>query len=596
MSSVLVNDKSITESRILIVDDDPPILNMISHYIKDNGYIVETADSGQDALNKLESSQAFDLVVLDVMMPDITGLDVLKTVRKSKSFFELPILILSALTDTKDIVTGLNCGANDYMTKPTKKIELLARIHNLISLKQVYDTALTNEQLASHRSHYDELTGLPNRSLLNKNMRDLITLANISDTSIALYFINIDGFKTINDSLGYAIGDIFLKESGWRLKKTLSPNDFLARIHSDVFALLERNIDPNDSNIIEEHANNIRELMGEDIVINQYSLKLSASVGISVYPNDSQTVDDLFRHADAALNVAKHQGGNKIKFCDPTILSKAATRLNIKSMLRKALDNEEFIIYYQPQLDIGTNTVIGAEALIRWNHPEGGLISPAKFIPVAEETGIIVPMSEWIIENVAKQTKLWESKGLPEVKIGINLSPIQFQASNLTSYIKGVVDRVGLDPKLLDLEITESAIMSNLDQAIKTLNELRDLGFYLSLDDFGTGYSSLNYLKRFPVHTLKIDQSFVSDLGFDSQNSAIVSTIIKLAHNLNLRVIAEGVETPEQLKYLTQNYCNEIQGFILSKPIPLEDFELLLNNKTVATGFIFDLQKGHIYD
>jgi diguanylate cyclase (GGDEF)-like protein len=533
---------------------------------------VEIAGGGLEAINKIESDSPFDLVILDIMMPDMSGLDVCSQIRSMYNSFECPILFLSALSEADEIVTGLNMGANDYITKPFNDIELLARVKNLTSLKYIYDVALTNERLASHRSHHDDLTGLPNKSLLNIKLLDFITIANIRDTAIALYFINLDSFKSINESLGNAVGDIYLREVGKRIQEAIRPGDFLAHLHSDVFAVVQKDLEPNTLSIIESFGNHLRQTLAEPITINQYKLKLTASIGISVFPHDAQIVDDLLRHADTALNAAKQRGGNTVQMADRRLTSLAATRLNMETMLRNALEREEFLLCYQPQMSIVDHQVTGAEALVRWKHPDGGVIPPGKFIPVAEESGLIIPLSEWILEKTARQTKRWLEMGLPKLKIGVNLSAVHFRIDSLSKDLESLVSKLNLDPGSLDLEITESAIMSNLDKAIKHLNELREIGFHLSLDDFGTGYSSLSYLRRFPVHTLKIDQSFIQDVDQDEQNAAIVSTIINLAHSLNLNVIAEGVETKKQLEYLTNTFCNEIQGFVLSRPIASEEF------------------------
>ncbi|NOZ74312.1 MAG: EAL domain-containing protein [FCB group bacterium] len=572
MSPLSIQKKSKADTRILVVDDDLPIRQLLKKLLESEGYRVTLADGGRKALELIDMNSSFDVVILDIMMPDLSGLEVCSQIRTSLNSFECPILFLSALTDTEEIANGLNLGANDYITKPFQDIELLARVNNLASLRYIYEIALANERMVTHKSHHDELTGLPNKSLLNIKLLDLITIANIKETAIALYLINLDGFKSINDSLGHTVGDIFLREVGRRLQEEISTNDFLAHIHADEFAVVQKDLNPEKLTTINSFANHLRMILAEPITINQYDLKLTASIGISIFPHDSQIVDDLLRHADTALNAAKERGGNTVQLVDNKLTAMAAIRLNMETMLRKALEQEEFLLYYQPQMSVAHHRVTGAEALIRWQHPDGGLIPPGKFIPVAEESGLIIPMSEWILEKTARQTKRWQELGLPELKIGVNLSPVHFRLDTLSKDMDSLVSRLNLSPSSLDLEITESAIMSNLDRAIRILNELREIGFNLSLDDFGTGYSSLSYLRRFPVHTLKIDQSFIRDVDQDEQNAAIVSTIINLAHSLNLNVIAEGVETESQLDYLTNTFCNEIQGFVLSRPVPVEKF------------------------
>ncbi|RMF08599.1 MAG: EAL domain-containing response regulator [Candidatus Neomarinimicrobiota bacterium] len=564
--------KAPRDIRILVVDDDPSIRKLVRLYLSDEGYQIHEAPGGVDTLELLETDSDWDLIILDIMMPDLDGRTVCAKIRERFHPFQLPILFLSALSEVEEIAEGLHTGANDYITKPFSKVELSARVKNLASLKYLYDLAVTHEQMAIHRSHHDELTGLPNKALLTIKLLDFLTIANIKGTALALYLINLDSFKSINDSLGHAVGDIYLKEISRVLNQTMTKADFLAHIHGDEFAVVRKDLHPDRLEEVEFFGQRLQHAVAQPISINQYTLQLTASVGVSVFPKDAQIVDDLLRNADTALMAAKKRGGNTVQLVDQQLTTMAATRLNMETMLRRALDQEEFLLYYQPQMSILDRRVSGAEALIRWQHPDGGLIPPGKFIPVAEESGLIIPMSEWILEKTARQIKHWQKMKLPPLKIGVNLSPVHFRIDNLAKSLDQLVSKLNLDPSIMDLEITESAIMSNLERAIQILNELREIGFNLSLDDFGTGYSSLSYLRRFPIHTLKIDQSFIRDLDQDEQNAAIVSTIINLAHSLDLKVIAEGVETENQLQYLTNTFCNEIQGFVLSRPIPAEQF------------------------
>ena len=385
---------------------------------------------------------------------------------------------------------------------------------------------------------------------------------------MAVMFIDLDRFKNINDTLGHTIGDKLLQSFAERLTTCLRPGDTLARWGGDEFTVLLPQISSTEdaTNV----GQRILDILKPAFHLGEIELHISTSIGIAIYPQDGEDAPTLLRNADAALYRTKERGRNNYHLYSPNMTSKASVYLRLENLLHHGLDREEFLLYYQPQINIKTGYVGGMEALIRWEHPEIGLVSPGKFIPLAEETGLIVPIGEWVLKTACAQNKAWQLAGLPPLRIAINLSARQFQQSNLVSMVAKVLSETKLNPNYLELEITETTIMQNVEFAREALQEFQKMGVHISMDDFGTGYSSLGYLKKFPFDTLKIDQSFVRDLGDNLEDTAIISAIIALGRGLNLRVIAEGVEMQHQLDLLKSLQCDEMQGYWFSRPLNTE--------------------------
>lgn len=384
-------------------------------------------------------------------------------------------------------------------------------------------------------------------------------------------FIDIDHFKLINDTLGHEIGDMLLKEIAKRLAGCVRKGDTLARLGGDEFIII---LEDAHSDTAAEVAEAINETLSSKFFINGYELFTSASIGISFYPDHGENVDTLIKSADMAMYVAKTNGKNNYQYFAPIMNDKAQRIMEIDNGLREAFDRNEFELYYQSKLGLNTGAIMGVEALIRWRHPELAQISPAEFIPIAEENGMIGVIGEWVLQAACRQCKEWQKAGYPAIRVSVNVSTLQFRQQELVTTIQRVLDETELDPSYLELEITESVMQD--EETIKIIMELKAKGIYISIDDFGTGYSSLSYLKRLPIDALKIDKSFIHDIYIDPTNAAIVTTIITLAKSLNLKVIAEGVETNEQLKFLKQHNCDEIQGYLIGKPVPSEQFETML--------------------
>ncbi len=419
-------------------------------------------------------------------------------------------------------------------------------------------------------AYHDALTGLPNRARLYTLLRQALLEAQRNRTHGAILFIDLDRFKQINDSLGHAYGDILLKEVAGRLAASLRSEDIVARIGGDEFVVALVDIAKHeDASVV---AQKILANLVPPIMADGHELQASASIGISIYPDDGDDAETLIKNADIAMYRAKqgetHEG---YMFFSPDMNRRALERLKLENNLRRALERDELVLHYQPQLNLQNGKIVGAEVLLRWNHSGHGMIPPATFIPLAEETGLIVPIGEWILETVCARNKEWQNAGLPIVKLAVNISAKQFRPA-LPRMVAEILARHGLDARFLELEITESMIMQNVEGVIAMMDNFQLLGISLSLDDFGTGYSSLNYLKRFPIDKLKIDQSFVRGVTKDADDEAITKAIINLSRNLGLRVIAEGVETEEQLAFLKSFGCEEIQGYYYSRPLPEDDF------------------------
>lgn len=430
------------------------------------------------------------------------------------------------------------------------------------------------EETIRYMAYYDPLTDLPNRTLLNDRLTLALANARRSGDTVAMLFLDLDNFKTINDTLGHIVGDQLLQAVAERLRGCLREGDTIARLGGDEFTLLL----PRISHVEDaaKTAQKVIDALKEPFDFNGRELHVTTSIGIALYPNDGEDVLTLLKNADTALYRAKEQGRNNYQLYAPAMNSSALERLYLESSMRKALERGEFALHYQPQVNLNTGKIVGMEALVRWQHPEFGLILPAEFIPIAEETGLILPIGEWVLNTACKRGRAWQDAGYQDIRVAVNLSARQFQQRDLIGVVKQALDESGLDPNYLELEITESAIMKDADAAVSILHKLKEIGIKVAIDDFGTGYSSLSYLKRFPIDILKIDQSFVRDITIDPDDAAIAKAIITLAHSLGLTALAEGVENVEQVEFLRSLKCDGVQGYLFSCPVPAEEATELL--------------------
>ncbi len=438
------------------------------------------------------------------------------------------------------------------------------------------------QQRLEFQANYDTLTHLPNRNLLSDRLAHAIARAGRNEFTFAVLFLDLDRFKTVNDGLGHPIGDHLLRAVATRLKSCVRDEDTVARLGGDEFVIvLEYLPRPELAGTVAGH---VLKALQPAFKVEGYEFFVTASVGISLFPKDGEDVESLLKNADTAMYHAKERGRANYQFYAEDMNARSVERLVLENNLRYALERDELEIYYQPQADLKSRKLIGLEALLRWNHPQLGMVSPADFIPLAEETGLIVPMGEWVLRTVCVQLKDWLNQGLPHISISVNLSPRQFIQANLPELIAGILNETDLNPTHLELEITEGLLMQDVESAIETLRILKQMQLQLSIDDFGTGYSSLSYLKRFPLDRLKIDKSFVQDITTDPDDAAIALAVISMAHSLRLKVIAEGVETEGQLDFLRRQDCDEIQGYYLSRPLPAAEITTWLRAHAELTA------------
>lgn len=431
-----------------------------------------------------------------------------------------------------------------------------------------------HEAAIQFQATHDALTGLPNRTLLYDRLEQAVLQAHRHGNILGVVFFDLDQFKYVNDSLGHQVGDRLLKTVAGRLKSCIRHADTVARLGGDEFVLLLA--DQSGEEAVTHALQRILATVAAPWFVNGTELQITCSMGVSLCPADAIDADTLLKHADAAMFRAKQSGRNNFQFFAAEMNSAVNGRLEMMSSLRRALANGEFTLHYQPKVRLATGSIIGAEALIRWRTPDGNMISPAQFIPVAEESGLIIPLGEWVLRTACAQAFAWQKAGHAPIPVSVNLSPLQLERGNVVDMVTRILSETGLAPEYLELEITESVVMREVEKSFAILEQLKALGVKISIDDFGTGYSSLSYLRRFPVNTLKIDQSFVRNIVSDPNNAGIVKAIISLGHTLNLNVLAEGVETEEEYRFLLENRCDEMQGYFLSKPVAQDAFVRML--------------------
>jgi diguanylate cyclase (GGDEF)-like protein/PAS domain S-box-containing protein len=442
-------------------------------------------------------------------------------------------------------------------------------------------TDITSRKLAerriTHVAQHDVLTGLPNRSLLQDRLGQAVAYSMRCAHPVWVMLIDLDRFKFVNDSMGHKAGDVLLMTVAARLRGALRDTDTVARLSGDEFVVILT--EHEDQKLSVDVVQRLMDSVAQPVLLGSTEFFVTCSIGVAVFPTDGAPAESLIEHADIAMYRAKKLGRNNFQFYTPAMNEEAMERVRIESALRNALERNEFVLHYQPQVDLASGEIVGMEALIRWQHPEMGMVAPNRFIGVAEETGLIVQIGAWVLREACRQNQAWQQAGLGKLCVAVNLSARQFGAANLIADIRAVLAETGLAPRCLEIELTESLFMSDVTLAVELLHAMKALGINLSIDDFGTGYSSLSYLSRFPIDVLKIDRSFVAEITRDSNDAAIVASIIALAHNLKLAVIAEGVETEEQLDYLRRHGCDEMQGYYFSRPLPGAEFEALLRQQ-----------------
>jgi diguanylate cyclase (GGDEF)-like protein/PAS domain S-box-containing protein len=503
--------------------------------------------------------------------------------RKDGSSFPIEIM-LSPLESAEGIL--VTAAIRNITTRKNAEALLMQKVEELNrSNEELAESAYAARTMArqmTHLAEHDALTGLPNRLLLSDRVGQSVKLAQRNMCQVALLFLDLDGFKHINDSLGHAIGDKLLQSIATRLTDCLRAPDTISRLGGDEFVVLLPEVSqPEDAAMT---ATRLLQALAEGHSIGGHDLHMTTSIGVSVYPEDGLDAETLIKNADTAMYQAKENGHQSYQFFRPAMNARAVERQSIEEDLRRALKRQEFTLHYQPKINVATAAITGVEALIRWTHPTRGSVPPVQFIPVAEDCGLILPIGAWVIHQACAQAQAWMDAGMPVITMAVNVSALQFQNEKFLEELFAILDDTGLDPRYLELELTESALMKHAELAASILSTLRAVGVRVTVDDFGTGYSSLSYLRKFPLDALKIDQSFVRQIATIPDETAIVRAMINMGRSLNLRVIAEGVETQDQLDFLKIHQCDEAQGYFFSPPIPSQQFARLIGAYVGAIG------------
>ena len=588
-----------TSATLLIVDDDAVVRNLLEILLQEQGYRTLTASTGEQAL-ALVAQQPPDLILLDAMMPDTNGYQVARQLKASASTANIPIIMLSGLGEQSARLLGLEAGAEDFLCKPFASDELWLRVRNLLRLKafgdyQAVHTLMLEQQLQKRTldlerfrsamgsderllkmANYDPLTGLPNRNLFYTTLQMGLTQAALRGWQLAVVTVGLNDFKSINLTWGHLLGDQVLGEFSQRLSNCLNVSDTLGRMDGDELALILmiRKGQAGPRQMVDR----IREVLREPFKLQGNDIPMTANIGIALYPDDGADAHRLVKHANTAMGLAKQAGRDTYRFYTAQMNVEVLARQELETALRDAVRKQAFEVFYQPKISLSDGRICGVEALLRWPRPAGEAVSPAVFVPVLESLGLISRVGQWVIDRVCSQIAHWQSTGLGAVEVAVNVSALQISEGDLIDDIQRSLKAHQLEPQWLEVELTEGSLMENTPHTIASLLTLRDIGVKISIDDFGTGYSSLAYLSRFPIDKLKIDIAFIREVTFNPQDAAIARTIIELAHSLNLQVIAEGVETREQLAFLTDNGCDQVQGYLFCRPLPARELEALLRD------------------
>ncbi len=556
------------QAHVLIVDDDRSTRTTLRHTLQRDGFLVEEAADGAQALAMLPRCQP-DVILMDAVMPVMDGFTACAKLQDLPGGRAIPVLMITALQDNSSVERAFAAGASDYIPKPIHYAVLSQRVRRIIEANRA-------EKRIRHLAYNDLLTGLPNRTLFFELLAQGIAHAAQQENQLAVLFMDLDRFKYVNDNLGHDVGDRLLVAVAQRVRHSVRNVDAVARLGGDEFTVVLGDLDGPAGAASAAHA--ICHALESPFQIDGHDIFVTSSVGIAMYPHDGTDVATLVKHADSAMYRAKRTNTG-FKFYEPSMEQSISEHVRLESDLRRALEQDQLEVFYQPQATVDGGRIIGMEALVRWRHPTRGMVPPAEFIPLAEETGLINPLGHWVLKTACAQLQQWIADGLPPLRVAVNLSVRQLLQRGFADTVQEVLRETGLPADLLELEITESTLMENAQDTLAALHALRDLGVRLSVDDFGTGYSSLSYLKRFPVDIIKIDRSFVRDVPQDADDAAIVTAILALAHSLRLEVVAEGVETEAQLRFLQARGCDLMQGYLLSPPVPAAQFAQLVADR-----------------
>jgi diguanylate cyclase (GGDEF)-like protein len=544
---------------ILLIEDNPGDAHLVEVMLsqpEESCFRLHIADSLSVAYEKINNND-FQVALLDMNLPDGEGIENITALRIAAP--NLPIVVLSGRRDELFALEAVKAGAQDYLVKgQIDEWQLSRALNYAIERKQLQDSILFMAQ-------HDQLTGLANRTLFHARLEHAMHNAARRDEYLAVLYLDMDHFKPINDALGHEIGDRLLIEAARRLESFVREIDTVARLGGDEFAIVLEGI--NSTQDVATVSQKIISGLAEAFTIAEHSLHISSSIGVAIYPQHGKDIPTVIKNADAAMYKAKQSGRNKCVFYKENFGKLAKEKLSLDNELRQAVYDEQFILHYQPKYDVASETITGSEALLRWQHPQHGLIYPTKFIPLLEKNGMISTVGKWVLKSACTQHAKWQKNGLPVGKIAVNLSGQQLLQRNFNNVVKDILDETGLNPNMLEVELTESLLIQNTKLTMSILDSLKSTGVSIAIDDFGTGYSSFDYIKHYLVDTLKIDRSFIMDVASKPREAAITSAIIKLAQELGIHVIAEGVESLEQLNYLKTQNIDEIQGYYFSPPV-----------------------------
>ena len=568
---VLPSQPTLSDVTIMMVDDEPMMTDVAQAYLEDAGYTRFVAV--HEPLQAMETARAQrpGLILLDLMMPELNGFDLLRLIRLDERLRYTPVIVLTAASDPASKLRALELGATEFLSKPVDASELKIRVRNSLAFK-VYQDRLAND---------DPLTGLPNRRVFVEQLKAGLVRARYSHGTLALLHLNLDRFRQINDTLGHGTGDLLLVAVAERLRQTtrathsllgqrLGDAPFLARLGGDEFALLMPDIPSPEA--ASRVARQVLDALSRSFHVDGQDVYLTPSIGISIFPDDGADDASLLRTAGVAMQHVKASGRNGVEFYSEKINTVSVERLLLETQLRGAIERDELVLHYQPKVDLRTGHIVGAEALLRWQHPTLGLVAPGRFIPIAEECGLIVEIGEWVIQRACAQLAQWRAEHRLAVRVAVNVARHSVVSGTLLDTTRDALQRHRVPARQLILELTESMLMDRVETTAAKLHALRALGVELSIDDFGTGYSSMSYLKQFPVQELKIDRSFVKGTPDDRTDTAIVRALVVLGHSLGMRVVAEGVETEDQRVAMQTLRCDCYQGFLCSPALPAADF------------------------
>ncbi len=575
--------EQLKNATIMMVDDEPLTMEVVKMLLEDAGYrrFVLVEDSMQ-AMGQLEEHRP-DVLLLDVMMPEVSGFDILKELRMHADFAHLPVIILTSSSDAETKLQALDLGATDFLGKPVDPSELALRVRNTLAVKAYQD------QLA----YYDSVTGLPNKTLFIDQVNWALLRAKRQANSLALLHIELDHFKRIVDTFGPKTGDMVLRQVALRLQDSVRMSDVVSRhvadeetwgsvfrIGSEDFSVLCSTVRHTASAAL--IANRILQAMHDPFEAEGTEVYISLSIGIVGFPDDGDNSSDLIKRAVGAASHAHSKGSGHFEFYSSELNARSLQRLSLEAELRRAVENEKLVLHYQPKISLITGRITGVEALLRWPREDGSRVSPGEFIPLAEETGLILPIGEWVLGEACRQLASWLSAGI-DIEVAVNVSARQFLGMDLQQVVSASLREHSIEPSRLTLEVTESLLLDNIERVVGMLAELRFMGPKIAIDDFGTGYSSLSYLKQLPVDELKIDRSFIIDVAKSRKDRALVEATIFLAHEFGLKVVAEGIEENNQLKFLVQAKCDEYQGFLFSRPVSAVEMTQLLSTEAGKT-------------